>query len=170
MEEEEAQRKALKVSKSKSAVAPAVDSRSDGQQASSTAVGRVFHDATLGLTLPPTPQMSRVFESQCSMGGAKATIPFDIDMYITVCMGNIYQSSGDDEQALVQYQKGWAKAKAHDEFDWATVCLNSIGLVAYYNLRYELGYQCFLTVADYRVKVREWVESCLHLWFINLAE
>ena len=83
----------------------------------------------------------------------EARVPLDLDMYITVCMGNVYQSSGDDEQALLQYTRGWRVAKSYGEEDWAAVLLNSIGLVCYYSLRYELAYQCFTTVASYRAKV-----------------
>lgn len=108
-------------------------------------------DHTLGLNIPGTPQISGVYEAQRSE--ENISISLDIDMYVTICMGNIYQSSGDDEQALSQYQRGWVKAKDSNEMDWAAVCLNSIGLVAYYNLRYELAFQSFLTVGDYRAKV-----------------
>lgn len=83
----------------------------------------------------------------------EARVPLELDMYITVCMGNVYQSSGDDEQALLQYTRGWHTAKSYGEEDWAAVLLNSIGLVCYYSLRYELAYQCFTTVAYYRAKV-----------------
>jgi tetratricopeptide (TPR) repeat protein len=169
MEEEEVRRKAaLKASKSAAVVGEGGGREGQGQgehkemSASASAVSaktecsssntNICFDPTLGLNIPPTPQQSRQFESQTSLAGDRVTIPFDIDMYVTICMGNIYQSSGDDEQALVHYNKGWTKAKSSQEWDWAAVCLNSVGLVAYYNLRYELGYQCFLTVADYRAK------------------
>ena len=112
-------------------------------------------DPSLGIFLPSTPmnRSKKFFSMQSSMGDELPGVPFDLDMYITACMGNVYQSSGDDEQALVQYSKGWEIAKSYDEADWAAVFLNSIGLVCYYNLRYELGYQCFTSVAAYRAKV-----------------
>ncbi len=113
-------------------------------------------DPSLGIFLPATPlnRPKKFFSMQSSMGDeAPPGVPFDLDMYITACMGNVYQSSGDDEQALVQYSKGWDISKNYDEADWAAVFLNSIGLVCYYNLRYELGYQCFTSVAAYRAKV-----------------
>lgn len=81
-------------------------------------------------------------------------VNFDLDMYITVCSGNVYQSSGDDEQALHRYMSGWNRARGLDpDSEWSMVFLNSIGAIAYYTLRYELGFHCFSTVAAYRTKV-----------------
>lgn len=150
---------------SQKTVAAQSAAREGGKGDDATSTGNVALDPTLGLTIPPTPQVSGLLDGYGSVDQGhqdKVTIPFDIDMYITVCMGNIYQSSGDDEQALIQYQRGWANSKDMDELDWATIFLNSIALVAYYNLRYELGYQCFVSVADYRAKVFVYV-----LWSLN---
>ena len=162
MEQEETKKKALKASQGRSAKKKEDNSGNEtpelGTSASAASVAsdsapvsghNVSMDPTLGLNIPPTSTVSRIFESELEVD---VNIPIDIDMYITICMGNIYQSSGDDEQALIQYQIGWTKAKDLGEIDWAIICLNSIGLVSYYNLRYELGYQCFYTVADYRSK------------------
>lgn len=89
-----------------------------------------------------------------SISDDEVHVSFDLDMYITVCSGNVYQSSGDDEQALHRYISGWNRARAIDpESEWAMVFLNSIGAIAYYTLRYELGFHCFSTVAAYRSKV-----------------
>lgn len=89
---------------------------------------------------------------------------FDLDMYIVVCKGNVYQSCGDDEQALLMYMEGWAKALNKQEGksepsvngisgkEWEMVCVNSIGMLAYYNIRYEVAGLCFNSVANFREK------------------
>ena len=170
MELEEKRKKLSRASQKTVAAQSAKDgdgSANGGKGDDATSTGHtVALDPTLGLNIPPTPQVSGLLDGYGSVDRGQqdnVTIPLDIDMYITVCMGNIYQSSGDDEQALIQYHKGWVKSKDMDESDWATVFLNSIALVAYYNLRYELGYQCFVSVADYRAKViRICIADCGH--------
>jgi hypothetical protein len=77
-------------------------------------------------------------------------IPLDLDMYITLCKGNVYQSCGDDEQSLLHYLDGLDRAKAKGDKDWEIVCLNSIGMLAYYSLRYDVALLCFAAVAAYR--------------------
>ena len=77
-------------------------------------------------------------------------IPLDLELYITLCKGNVYQSCGDDEQSLLHYMDGWAKASARGDRDWEIVCLNSIGMLAYYSLRYDVALLCFAAVAEYR--------------------
>jgi hypothetical protein len=42
----------------------------------------------------------------------QAPIDPDLELYITVCKGNVYQSCGDDEQSLLQYLQGWSRAEA----------------------------------------------------------
>ena len=87
---------------------------------------------------------------------SKADIPdhhdnvFDVEMYIIVCKGNVYQSCGDDEQSLLQYMDGLNKSKENKEKDWEIICLNSIGILAYYSLRYEVAFMCFSVVGSYR--------------------
>ena len=77
-------------------------------------------------------------------------IPTDLSLYILICKGNVYQSCGDDEQSLLQYMEGWSLAKRSCEKDWEIICLNSIGILAYYSLRYEVAFMAFYAVAKYR--------------------
>jgi len=77
-------------------------------------------------------------------------IPLDLELYITLCKGNVYQSCGDDEQSLLHYMDGWTKASSQGDKDWEVVCLNSIGMLAYYSLRYDVALLCFASVAQYR--------------------
>lgn len=74
----------------------------------------------------------------------------DLDMYITLCKGNVYQSCGDDEQSLLHYLEGWTTAKKNNDKDWEIISLNSIGMLAYYNLRYDVSLLCFHAVVQYR--------------------
>ena len=77
----------------------------------------------------------------------------DLDMYITLCKGNVYQSCGDDEQSLLHFMDGWAAAVHAQDRDWEVICLNSIGMLAYYNLRYDVALLCFHAVVNYRSSV-----------------
>jgi tetratricopeptide (TPR) repeat protein len=81
---------------------------------------------------------------------AVASIPLDLELYVTLCKGNVYQSCGDDEQSLLHYMDGWDRALADADRDWEIVCLNSIGTLAYYSLRYDVALLCFGAVAAYR--------------------
>lgn len=81
-------------------------------------------------------------------------LPIDIDAYILICKGNVYQSSGDDENAIVQYFKCWSRANADKHSDWEIICVNSIGMLAYYNLKYDISLKCFDKVVRYREEVR----------------
>lgn len=81
-------------------------------------------------------------------------IPLDLDLYIILCKGNVYQSCGDDEQSLLHYLDGWTVATNKGDKDWEIVCLNSIGMLAYYSLRYDVALLCFSAVALYRAEVR----------------
>jgi len=80
------------------------------------------------------------------------TVPLDLELYITLCKGNVYQSCGDDEQSLLHYMDGWDRAINAGDKDWEIVCLNSLGTLAYYSLRYDVALMCFGAVASYRVK------------------
>ena len=74
-------------------------------------------------------------------------------MYVYLAyVGNVYQSCGDDEQALQNYIFGWNRAVAAKNKEWEIVCINSIGLVAYYNVRFEIALTCFAKVAHYRTE------------------
>lgn len=83
---------------------------------------------------------------------APAEIPLDLEMYVTLCKGNVYQSCGDDEQSLLHYLDGLERASSKGEKDWEIVCLNSIGMLAYYSLRYDVALLCFAAVAAYRTQ------------------
>lgn len=78
---------------------------------------------------------------------------FDVQMYILLCKGNVYQSCGDDEQSLIQYMEGWSRAKEANDLDWEIVCINSIGMLAFFSLRYEVALLCFNRVFDHRTQV-----------------
>ena len=78
------------------------------------------------------------------------TLPSESKLYIIACKGNVYQSCGDDEQSMLQYMLGWNEAVALGEKDWAAVFINSIGLLSFYNLRYELAWKCFSLVTSFR--------------------
>jgi hypothetical protein len=74
----------------------------------------------------------------------------DLDMYVTLCKGNVYQSCGDDEQSLLHYLDGWAASVNYKDRDWEVICVNAIGMLAYYNLRYDVAILCFNAVVTYR--------------------
>jgi hypothetical protein len=78
---------------------------------------------------------------------------FDIRMYLTVCKGNVYQSCGDDEQSLLQYLEGLSISREMNDADWEIICLNSIGVLAFFNLRYDVAILCFYLVYEYRERV-----------------
>jgi hypothetical protein len=79
---------------------------------------------------------------------------FDVQMYITLCKGNVYQSCGDDEQSLLQYIEGWSRARQRHEKDWEVICVNCAGMLAFYNLRYDVALLCFNAVYQFREGVR----------------
>jgi hypothetical protein len=75
---------------------------------------------------------------------------FDVLMYIIICKGNVYQSCGDDEQALLQYMDAWHKAHSFRDRDWEIVAINAAGVLAFYSLRYEVSTLCFYLVHSFR--------------------
>ena len=81
---------------------------------------------------------------------AEITLPSESKLYIIACKGNVYQSCGDDEQSMLQYMLGWNEASALGERDWEAIFINSIGLLSFYNLRYELAWKCFSLVTSFR--------------------
>ena len=81
---------------------------------------------------------------------AEITIPAEAKLYIIACKGNVYQSCGDDEQSILQYMLGWNEAQSLGEKDWEAIFINSIGLLSFYNLRYELAWKCFSLVTSFR--------------------
>lgn len=78
---------------------------------------------------------------------------FDVEMYISLCKGNVYQSCSDDEQALLQYVEGWSKARQQRDKDWEVICVNCAGLLAFFNLRHDVALLCFHCVLAYREEV-----------------
>ena len=84
---------------------------------------------------------------------SEIVIPSDCRFYIMACKGNVYQSCGDDEQSLLQYMKGWEIASNDMHKDWEVLFINSVGLLAYYNLHYELAWRCFARVSYFREMV-----------------
>lgn len=86
---------------------------------------------------------------------------FDLDMYITLCKGNVYQSCGDDEQSLLHYLDGWSAAQQQRDRDWEVICINAIGMLAYYNLRYDVAVLCFHAVVNYRAEVSITTHACV---------
>ena len=87
---------------------------------------------------------------QASLAALEVKLPLELDMYIALCKGNVYQSSGDDENSLQQYLNAWARAGQEKSSEWEVVALNSIGMLAYYTLRYEVCLMCFHRVAAFR--------------------
>ena len=88
-------------------------------------------------------------------------LPLDLDVYILLCQGNVYQSSGDDEQSLLRYMRAWNIARAHADKDWEYVCLNCIGMLAYYSVRFEVALFCFKITCEYREEVS--VHLCIYM-------
>lgn len=84
----------------------------------------------------------------------EAILPHDFEVYLSISKGNLYQSCGDDEQAVIQYLAGLQAAKKNKFSDWEYVCMNCLGVVAYYNYRFDVAMTCFLSVANYRNMVR----------------
>lgn len=80
----------------------------------------------------------------------EVVLPIGLEMYIVLCKGNVYQSCGDDEQALNCYLVGWSRAIEAGSKEWEVVCINSIGLIAYYNVRFEIALTCFAKVSKFR--------------------
>lgn len=84
---------------------------------------------------------------------SEISLPYDVNFYIFACKGNVYQSCGDDEQSLLQYLSAWESALSGQYHDWEMLFINSIGLLAYYNLHFELALRCFHKVSRYRERV-----------------
>jgi hypothetical protein len=83
-----------------------------------------------------------------------SSFPTDVEFYILVCKGNVYQSCGDDEQSLLHFMDGWYKSTESYAKNWEIVILSSIGMLAFYNLRYDVALLCFRVVCLYRSSVR----------------
>jgi len=89
-------------------------------------------------------------EQKLEVNDSDIVVPAEPKLYIIACKGNVYQSCGDDEQSMLQYMLGWNEASALGEKDWEAIFINSIGLLSFYNLRYELAWKCFSLVTSFR--------------------
>ena len=77
-------------------------------------------------------------------------VPFELEAYMILSKGNLYRSAGEDEQAVNCYLDGWRFSKEQQEADWEIIFVNSIGVLAYYSIRYDIALLCFSKVARYR--------------------
>ena len=50
--------------------------------------------------------------------------------------------------------QGLSQAEHHGDKDWESIGVNAIGMLAFYNLRYDVAALCFNAVGDYRLSVR----------------
>lgn len=80
-------------------------------------------------------------------------LPLPLDMYIRICKGNVYQSCGDDENSLLQYFECLSLANDAQDIEWEMICINNIGMLAYYNMKYETALKCFTRVVTFREQV-----------------
>jgi hypothetical protein len=80
----------------------------------------------------------------------QSPIPFDLTMYITLCKGTVYQSCGDDERSMICFLEGLKASRTRSQCDWEMISLNAIGILAFYNFRYDLAFGAFATVTKYR--------------------
>jgi tetratricopeptide (TPR) repeat protein len=77
----------------------------------------------------------------------------DFDLFLAMSKGNIYQHSGDDNQALVEFRAVLMNALDRDDQDWITISLNAIGVIAYYNCRLDVAVTCFKVAIALRLEV-----------------
>ena len=77
-------------------------------------------------------------------------LPFELEMYIILSRGNLFRSCGEDEQAMICYMDGWSLSKEQEMNDWDIIFLNSIGVLAYYSIRYDISLMCFERVVRFR--------------------
>jgi tetratricopeptide (TPR) repeat protein len=80
-------------------------------------------------------------------------LPIALDIYISFCKGNVYQSSGDDEEALRMYMNGYSRARRHGDKHWEGITLNAVGLLAYFHMRYDVALLAFSIVSSFREEV-----------------
>jgi tetratricopeptide (TPR) repeat protein len=77
-------------------------------------------------------------------------LPVNFEMYVLLSKGNLYRSCGEDERAMLCYIEGWDISKEHQGADWEVIFINSIGVLAYYLVRYDIALMCFDRVVRYR--------------------
>jgi tetratricopeptide (TPR) repeat protein len=82
----------------------------------------------------------------------KDVSPVELHFFIILSKGNIYQTCGDDEQAIGHYLEGRTKAKDKKNKDWEIIFLNALGIMAYYNVQYQVSAICFKAVSLHRLK------------------
>jgi tetratricopeptide (TPR) repeat protein len=91
-------------------------------------------------------QNRRMSLNQVNLG----ELPFEIEMYITLSKGNLYRSRDEDELAMACYMGGWKRAQKIGNKEWGVIFVNSIGVLAYYSIRYDIALMCFDTVVHFR--------------------
>lgn len=79
-----------------------------------------------------------------------AELPFEFEMYVLLSRGNLFRSCGEDERAMLCYMDGWEFCKEQQAADWDIIFVNSIGVLAYYIIRYDIALLCFDRVVRYR--------------------
>lgn len=77
-------------------------------------------------------------------------LPIDFDMYVLLSKGNLYRSCGEDESAMLCYMEGWEMSREQQTAEWDIIFVNSIGVLAYYIVRYDIALLCFDRVVRYR--------------------
>lgn len=80
-------------------------------------------------------------------------LPIDFDMYVLLSKGNLYRSCGEDESAMLCYMEGWDMSREQQTAEWDIIFVNSIGVLAYYLVRYDIALLCFNRVVRYREEV-----------------
>ena len=80
-------------------------------------------------------------------------LPIDFDMYVLLSKGNLYRSCGEDESAMLCYMEGWEMSRVQQAAEWDIIFVNSIGVLAYYIVRYDIALLCFDRVVRYREEV-----------------
>lgn len=89
------------------------------------------------------------------LSGAESDVglPIDFDMYVLLSKGNLYRSCGEDESAMLSYMEGWEMSRVQQTAEWDIIFVNSIGVLAYYLVRYDISLLCFDRVVRYREEV-----------------
>jgi hypothetical protein len=80
-------------------------------------------------------------------------LSIDFDMYVLLSKGNLYRSCGEDESAMLCYMEGWETSRVQQTPEWDIIFVNSIGVLAYYLVRYDIALLCFDRVVRYREEV-----------------
>lgn len=107
----------------------------------------------------------------------KLSLLNDLLIYIIMCKGNVYQTCGDDEQSIIAFFEGYRKSQSVGDKNWSMLFVNAMGLIAYYNVHYQVAALCFCAVLWHRIQVRRfyviiwfglvWFSICFFLFFVN---